>query len=153
MKTLLLSMLFIVVLVSCNQLPVMVKDNHFRFENFKRNVDQPLEIVQLMCEHKKPIAWTEPKQFLSGEQNLWIQAIIWDKGNSYLAKEAVANFIITLNAGKSYMVNRKIQDENISLWIQEVKTGVVVSDVIIKKLTYPLFKGNLREKQCKTSTV
>lgn len=153
MKSLLLNILVLGLLASCSQLPVVVKDNHYRFENFRTNDKDPEEFVILMCFRKKPTSWSEPKQFLSGKQNLWLRAIIKGNANQYLPKEAVANFNVTLDAGKNYMANREIQQNNISLWIQEVESGVIVSDIITKELVYPTFKGNLRKKQCKTSSV
>ncbi|MFQ3190098.1 MAG: hypothetical protein ACI936_001228 [Paraglaciecola sp.] len=153
MKTLFLNIMFLGILAGCIQLPVSVKGNHFRFENFRTTDKNPAELVSLMCFRKKPSYRIEPKQFVSGENSLWLLATIEGNENMYLAKEAVANFNITLDAGKSYMANRIIQQGNISMWIQEVDTGLIVSDIVNKELSCPTFKGNLREKQCKSGTL
>jgi hypothetical protein len=153
MKTLLSVVFVVVFLIGCSQMPVVVKDNYFRFENFKRDVGQPQEYVYLMCLRKRPTYWSEPKQFLSGEHELWIKAIIRGKDTYNTEREAVANFKVTLDGGTSYMVNRKLQDDNISLWIQEVDTGLVVSNVITQELIIPRSFGSLRKKQCASSTI
>ena len=44
-------------------------------------------------------------------------------------KEAFVNFKVKLALGKSYMLNRKLVEDKILLWIQEVDTGLGVSDV------------------------
>ena len=145
--------MFLGFLSACIHLPVTVKDNHFRFENFRTLDKNPVELVRLMCFRKKPTYRINTKQYVSGKHSLWLMATIEVNKHQYLAKEAVANFNVTLEAGKSYMPNRKIQQGNISMWIQEVDSGLIVSDIVTKELSYPTFKGNLREKQCKSGTV
>ena len=113
-----------------------------------------LEYVYLMCLHKRPISWTTPKQFISGEHDLWVKADISDRGIPNSIKEAVVNFKVTLDSNKSYMLNREIKDEKISLWIQEVDTGDVVSQTLIKDLKRPLASDHYSSKeQCKSSSV
>ncbi|WP_426357400.1 hypothetical protein ACPUVO_15680 [Pseudocolwellia sp. HL-MZ19] len=155
LKLLLISTLS-VVSISCSTLPLKaeIKDNHFRFENFKRDNSSKLEYVHLMCFHKKPISWVEPKQYLSGEHDLWVKASISERDIPNSTKEAFVNFKVKLESNKSYMLNRKIVDDKISLWIQEVDTGIGVSDVLISDLKNPLIiDDSLRKRQCKSGSV
>ncbi len=155
LKLLLISALS-VVSIGCSTLPLKaeIKENHFRFENFKRDKSSKLEYVHLMCFHKKPTTWAEPKQYLSGEHNLWVKASVSKRGIPSSTKEAFVNFKVKLESDKSYMLNRKIVDDKISLWIQEVDTGLGVSDVITADLENPLIIDDfLRKRQCKSGSV
>jgi len=142
--------------IGCSTLPLKteIKENHFRFENFKRDNNSTLEYVHLMCFHKKPTTWAEPKQYLSGEHDLWVKASLSTRNISNSTKEAFVNFKVKLESSKSYMLNRKIVDDKISLWIQEVDTGVGVSDIITADLENPLIIDDfLRKRQCKSGSV
>jgi hypothetical protein len=142
--------------LGCSVLPIKaeVKENHFRFENFKRDKGPKREFIHLMCFHKKPILWAEPKQYLSGEHNLWVKARISERGIPNSRKEAFVNFKVNLAAGTSYMLNRKIEGNKITLWIQEVDTGLGVSEIIVADLKQPkITEYNLRKTQCESSSV
>ncbi len=142
--------------VSCSTLPLMteIKENHFRLENFKRDKGSKLQYVHLMCFHKKPTAWAEPKQYLSGEHDLWVKASISKRDILNSTKEAFVNFKVKLESGKSYMLNRKIVDDKISIWIQDADTGVIVSDIVASELnSSQITNDSLRERQCKSGSV
>ncbi len=143
-------------LVSCSHLPVkaQVKEHHFRLENFSAEQGTKSELVYLMCFHKRPTEWSAPKQYLAGEHQLWVKASVEDRGLGQDVKEAFVQFKVKLEAGKSYMLNRAIEDNQISLWIQETETGAKASDVIVTKLKQPLLvEENLRKTQCREGTV
>lgn len=155
LKLLLISTLS-VASMGCSTLPFKteIKDNHFRFENFKRDRSSKLEYVHLMCFHKKPVAWAEPKQYLSGEHDLWVKASISESNIPNSTKEAFVNFKVKLESNKSYMLNRKIVDDKISIWIQEVDTGIGVSEVLTSDLKNPLIIDDfLRKRQCESGSV
>ncbi len=142
--------------LGCTVLPIKVevKEQHFRFENFKRDKTSTLEYVHLMCYRKKPTSWTQPKQYLGGEHDLWVKASISKRHIPNSKKEAFVNFKVNLEPGKSYMLNRKVDDDKISLWIQEVDTGLGVSEVLSTELKQPLLvEYNLRKKQCESGSV
>ncbi|MEP1448724.1 MAG: hypothetical protein ABJK37_21640 [Paraglaciecola sp.] len=105
-----LSLILILSLTGCSLFPfeTAIKENHFRFENFKRDVGDDLEFVYLMCSHKKPIGWEQPKQYESGEHNLWVMVETYQRDIPISYKVAVVNFDVNLQADKSYMLNRKI---------------------------------------------
>jgi type IV secretory pathway ATPase VirB11/archaellum biosynthesis ATPase len=131
-----------------------IKENHFRFENFKRDKSSNLEYVHLMCYQKRPTTWAEPKQYLSGEHDLWVKASISKRNISQTTKEAFVNFKVKLKPGKSYMLNRETVDDKMSIWIQEVDTGLGVSDVMIADLKKPLiFDESMRKRQCESGSV
>ena len=140
----------------CGFLPIKadVKDGHFRFENFKRTKSPDKELVHLMCHAKKPTSWTQPKQYQAGEHDLWVKAQVYRDNTPASEKHAFANFKVNLEQGKSYMLNRKLEGEHISLWIQEVDTGVSVSDVVVAQLKQPLAEERqLRLNQCRSGTI
>ncbi|WP_448547066.1 hypothetical protein [Thalassotalea fusca] len=140
----------------CSVLPIKseIRENYFRFENFKRDDRTNLEYINLMCYRKKPIGWAEPKQYVNGEHNLWVKASVAKRGVVNSKKETVVNFNLTLDAGKSYKLNRKIKDNQIALWIEESDTGAIVSEVINSELKLPpLIDDALRKKQCLAGTI
>jgi len=159
----LLLILFSISSVGCSVLPINpeIKENHFRLENFKRDKERVKEHVYLMCYKKRPTSWQQPKQYAGGNHNLWVKATLSQHTAlkyhlSHVKKEAFANFNVNLAADKSYMLNRKIADKKIHLWLQEVETGKIVSDVKVADLNrrLPFVKANKLEKnRCKTSTI
>jgi len=140
----------------CSILPLKteLKVDHFRFENFKRDVSYPSELVHLMCYRKKPTNWAEPKQYLGGEHELWVEANISDSASPTSEKEAFVFFKVKLDSGKSYMLNRNIEGEKISIWIQETESALKVSEVITTDLHLAAFgKGNFRKRRCKSGSI
>jgi len=142
--------------LACGFLPIKtdIKEDHFRFENFKRDKGSNNEYVHLMCFAKKPTAWAQPKQYKAGEHKLWVKANISKDGVPSSSKHAFAEFDVDLEAGKSYMLNRSIENDKISMWIQEVETGIGVSEVIVADLNMPLNEERkLRLDQCRQGTI
>ncbi len=152
--TLLLS-LSITVILGCSVLStqVEVKEDHFRFENFIRNIKFEKEYIYLACHRQRPIGWDNPRQYVAGEQNLWITAAFDDSNTMKLLKTAHFNFKVNLESGKSYMPNREINGDRISVWIQEVDSGARVSEVQEANLEIQLSEYVKSRKQCTTSTV
>lgn len=131
-----------------------IKEGHFRFENFKQTKGPQQEYVHLMCYAKKPTSWAQPKQYLAGEHQLWVKADISRRGVPASNKHAFAQFNVELQEGKSYMLNRKIDGEKIAMWIQEVETGIGVSDIVVADLNQPLLEEwQLRRDQCREGTI
>jgi len=141
-------------LISCSILPLEkeIKANHFRFENFRQDIKFPSELIYLMCYRKRPTDWAEPKQYLGGDHELWVEANI--SSSTMNTKEAFVLFKVKLDSGKSYMLNRKIEGERISIWIQESESDLKVSEVITTDLSMvALGKRVFRKNQCKTSSI
>jgi hypothetical protein len=154
-KVILIS-LFILALSGCGIFPIqaVIKENHFRLENFKRDVTDDVEYVYLMCANKKPTTWFEPRQHISGEHDLWVKVKTLNRTIPHSTRVAIVNFKVDLDADKSYMLNRKIVDGKVSLWIQEVDTGLGVSDVLIANLKRPLLTDYHHSvKQCSSGSV
>ncbi|WP_206483873.1 hypothetical protein [Thalassotalea sp. G2M2-11] len=142
--------------LGCSVLPVKVgvKENNFRFENFKRVNGSDSEYVHLMCHQKKPTSWAQPKQYLSGEHDLWVKASTSNRHIPNSTREAFVNFKVKLEPNKNYMLNRKVVDDKISIWIQEVDTGLGVSEVLVTQLRQPLLiERNLRKTQCESGSI
>ncbi len=141
-------------LTSCSILPLEkeIKKNHFRFENFKQEIGTPSEFIYLMCYLKRPTRWAEPKQYVGGEHELWVEANI--STSTINNKEAFVFFKVKLDSGKSYMLNRKIVGDKISIWIQESESALKVSKVITTDLNIAATgKKIFRQKRCKAGSI
>ncbi|WP_231616566.1 hypothetical protein [Pseudoalteromonas sp. SWN29] len=64
MKNLLTAFTLSVTVLGCSNLPIKtdIKEDHFRFENFKREQGVEREYVNLMCYNKKPTQWANTDQ-------------------------------------------------------------------------------------------
>jgi len=159
MKVLILRLIIVVntaLLVSCSLFPIKteIQEGHFRFENFKRDKGLDREYVYLLCYRKKPSDWFEPRQYIAGEHVLWVKAHTNKRSVKNSAKEAYVNFDIKLLPDKSYMLNREIDKNSISIWIQETETGNVVSEVKTVDLERPFLMQELHDKKmCDSSTI
>lgn len=143
-------------LMGCSALPIKseIKENHFRFENFEREGSLTQEYIHLLCFNQKPTGWTEPRQYKSGPQSLWVLASISERDIANSTKQAFYKFDITLESKKSYMLNRKRSGNNLSVWIQEADTGRRVSAVKTKELERDVMNDYfLRKKRCQASSV
>ncbi|MUH72067.1 hypothetical protein GNP35_05965 [Psychrosphaera haliotis] len=140
----------------CSVLPIKssIKDNHFRIENFMDDRGADKEYVYLMCHKKRVTTWSNPKQFMAGKHNLWVKALVSKRDTANSQRVAYVNFEIELSAGESYTLNRKIDDEQISIWIQDSENGKVVSKVKVAKLELPkVVDKRLRREQCESGTI
>ena len=154
-KFLLLS-IFFASITGCSTFPLKsdIQDGHFRFENFRRDTGPTLEYVYLMCFSQEPTEWSEPRQFESGAHDLWVKASITERDILNSTREAYVNFDVTLAPGTSYMLNRKIVDDNISIWIAQADTGEVVSEVMTTDLAAPpVVDYSLRRRQCQSGSI
>ena len=122
------------VLFGCATFPLKVdiKDNHYRLENFKVTGSQYSEYLTRGCLYTEPNthSWQIPQQYLknSGKEKFWIQASLSKNGVPgvhYTYVSLSADF----EANKSYMLNRKRVEFKVSIWIQEVETGTIVSNI------------------------
>ena len=156
MKSLCLTMIccLTIILSGCSsvQLTPEVKEGYFRFLNFTKRESHRVSFVYLMCFRQKPTGWRNPKEYRSGKHNLVVKAVIEQPG--YGSKEAYANFNVDLDSGKRYMLNKKGDNAKISIWIQDVDTGVIVSDIVVSDLKNALvYEESIRKKQCKASSI
>ena len=154
--SLFVSSVLVSVLAGCSTLPMtaQVEDGKFRFENFKMIKGSQNESVHLMCYLHKPTGWSQPKQYEAGKHLLWVKANVENDSIENSTKSAYASLNVELEANKSYMLNRERDGDKISLWVQEVDTGVRVSDIVVTDLKKPLISDySLRRNQCKAGTV
>ncbi len=147
----------ILVLPACSTMPFepKISEGKFRFENFKRtNKTRTNEFVSLMCLNNKPTGWQEPMQFEAGEQKLWVHARTYQQGLKNSKVEAFIRFDVNLKAGISYMLNRDLEKDTMTIWIQEVKSGISASERVTVELKRPaIYEHNLRDKQCAAGSV
>lgn len=144
------------IISGCSVLPLKssIDEGHFRFQNFINDTGSDSEYIHLMCHKERPIGWNQSKDYLAGEHNLWIKAAIAKRDFENSRREAFVNFDVVFEAGNTYMLNRKVDEKQISIWIQNAETGVVVSDVKVAKLELPkLVEKRLRREQCESGTI
>lgn len=133
---------------------ITIQENHFRFENFKRDRSSLLESVYLMCHLKRPSTWTQARQYVSGEHNLWVKVKTYESDKPNSLKIAYANFKVNLKSGGNYMLNRVMKDDKISVWIQEVDSGTKVSSIKTVDMKYPRFdEKHASKSRCRSGTV
>lgn len=155
MKNIFLVSILSSTLIACSSFPLKtdIKENHFKLDNFKSPDKRQAESIALMCYKQRP-SHVPPGQFLSGQHNLWAVAKVSQKNIPNSVKEAYVNFNVNLSSGVSYTFNREIDEDKISIWIQEADSGLIVSNVITSELRSPLVNDTLlRKKQCKSSSI
>ncbi|TRY30659.1 hypothetical protein [Aliiglaciecola sp. M165] len=143
------------VVFGCSTLPIetALKDEHFRIENFQRNIDDPRESLFLMCSNNQLVNWHAAGQFPAGEYDLMVIAVSNKRFVPHSRKEAEVRFNVNLESGKNYTLNRKREGNDISVWIQDAESGKRVSDVQTTTMKLPL--GNTyrrRLHECRTGT-
>ena len=151
-----LSLLIASSISGCSILPFKteIKENHFRFENFRQEDGTKRESIRLLCYKQSPSAWFEPRQYIAGEHVLWVKASTKKQAVVNSTREAYVKFVVDLLPNKSYMLNRKVVEDDISIWVQDVSSGEVVSKVEVSQLKRPLLMEELRVKQmCESSTI
>ena len=144
------------IISGCSVLPLSssIDEGHFRFQNFINDTSKSTEYLHLMCHKKRPIGWSQSMEYLSGEHDLWVKAVVSKTDIQNSRREAFVNFDVELAAGNTYVLNRKVDEKQISIWIQNAETGVVVSDVKVAKLALPkLVEKRLRREQCESGTI
>lgn len=156
-KKLLLISPLIASLTACAMFPFEkeVQDGHFRVENFSYDhMNDTKEYVYLMCHNKKPTGWIAARQYPAGEHDLWVKATYQNVGVLHSYREAYVNFKMDFPEGGNYQLAHEINNENISVWLQDVETKEKASEVI----TEPLARHNVGDngkhiQQCKQGTV
>ena len=131
-------------LISCTNfifpIKASIEEGHYRFENFKNHLGGHQEILVRGCLYDFPYSskyhsFVGGRQYLvDGEEKFMVQASLSGKnitGIRYVWVPLTANF----EENKSYMLNRKLNDFDVSIWIQEVDTGIRVSS--IASTTFP----------------
>jgi hypothetical protein len=143
-------------IVSCATLPIKkeIADGKFRIENFQSETGKQREYVYLMCHRKSESGWTQARQYDAGEHSLWVKAVVSDRDFPSAEKNAFVRFDMDFQEGGNYLLNRKIDDDNISVWITNKDTGLQVSEIITEELKRPLIiEDQLRKKQCSEGSV
>jgi len=95
------------------------------------------------------------KQYPAGIHNIIIRAqtnTVSQKGMSY------AQIILNLEEGKRYQLAREVDGDNISMWIFEADTKVIVSGVVTAKIIsrpngLPVKTSIEMEEMCRSSTI
>jgi len=168
MKKILLCSLIgcVISLAGCSNLPLKtsIKENHFRIENLRKEHGNTIELAYLMCYRKKPVKWTEPKQYIAGKHELWVHAVSGIHTDHYKSlttsvfpkqrRDAYVKFNVDLAPSVNYMLNANVEDDKVSVWIEDAKSGERVSSVQVAKLDQPhIFEETRVRDMCKSSTI
>ncbi|XOV80135.1 MAG: hypothetical protein ACFHVJ_04065 [Aestuariibacter sp.] len=144
------------VLSGCSVFPIQtsVEAGHSRLENFILDDGTRLEQIRLMCYRNKLNDRSSARQLEAGDHALWVKARIETRGLPNRTLEGYAQLNAKLHEGKEYTLNRKVEDDSITLWIQELDSNQRVSEVASIELQQPVFNNAAWQRsQCKSSTV
>lgn len=113
-----------------------IPNDEARIDFIAQRVFPEREFIGLMCRNQRLTDVAQLRDLPAGEHVLWVKAVLYHAHqNSASLKEATARFNVTLDGGKRYTVARDRKGDELTLWIAEVDSGQVVSDVITAQAT------------------
>jgi len=128
---LLCTLLGLIAVSGCSTMSTQAKqeDSQFRFENFEQDKAFNNDYAYLMCFRQRPTEWQPARHYDSGEHNLWVRAVSYERRLPSTEREALVNFKLELDAGKDYRINREINDGIVKVWIEEKDSSEIISEV------------------------
>ena len=131
-----------------------IQPNEARIDFYVQRLDRQREFVQLMCENNRPNDEIEILDVEAGEHILYVRASVINSNLLFKnVREAVVRLDVNLEGGKRYTLNQDREDDNVTLWLQEADTGLIVSETVSTTMGLTSAVGNLRMKQCQEGTV
>lgn len=131
------------------QIKASIEAEHYRFENFKDIGSKYREYLVRGCrdDDNNAHSWQVPRQYKEGNDTFWVQASMSKPSVPDSMYYAYAEISANFEENKSYMLNRQRNGFNVSIWVQEVDTGIVVSNTV--KTTYKpeLINENKRRQE------
>jgi hypothetical protein len=107
-----------------------------------------------MCENNRPNDEIEILDVEAGEHILYVRSRVINSNLLFKnVREAVVRLDVNLEGGKRYTLNQDREDDNVTLWLQEADTGLIVSETVSTTMGLTSAIGNLRMKQCQEGTV
>lgn len=156
----LLATIAIIPLVACTSVGKVIDEqatiqpNEARIDFYVQRLDRQREFVQLMCENNRPNDEIEILDVEAGEHILYVRASVINSNLLFKnVREAVVRLDVNLEGGKRYTLNQDREDDNVTLWLQEADTGLIVSETVSTTMGLTSAVGNLRMKQCQEGTV
>jgi len=156
----LLATIAITPLVACTSVEKVIDEqatiqpNEARIDFYVQRLDRQREFVQLMCENNRPNDEIEILDVEAGEHILYVRASVINSNLLFKnVREAVVRLDANLEGGKRYTLNQDREDDNVTLWLQEADTGLIVSETVSTTMGITSAVGNLRMKQCQEGTV
>lgn len=156
----LLATIAITPLVACTSVEKVIDEqatiqpNEARIDFYVQRLERKREFVQLMCENNRPNDEIEILDVEAGEHILYVRASVINSNLLFKnVREAVVRLDVNLEGGKRYTLNQDREDDNVTLWLQEADTGLIVSDTVSTTMGITSAVGNLRMKQCQEGTV
>ncbi|OUL56362.1 hypothetical protein [Pseudoalteromonas ulvae] len=142
----------------CSLLPIEtdVKEGFVRIKNQYDNTPNRNESIFLFCHNQRVIEHQTNREYPAGQHNLWVMVNVADTVHNSAGREAVVNFNVDLPAGKKYILNGQMLDQNaeMAVWIEDFDNAEVVSPIVKTSLKNPsLVPYQLRKKQCESSSV
>jgi len=141
-------------ILSCSNMQISkdIDEDKFRFQNFQVLSGPVLESVSLLCYRKKITDWHGARQYEAGEHTLLVKAEI------KFERQAYVTFNVKLNAGHNYILNRTIENEEISIWIEDIDSGMKVSTIETAQLKFInrhklIYYAKEEKKACKSSSI
>ncbi|AIF98057.1 MAG TPA: hypothetical protein DCW74_15015 [Alteromonas australica] len=153
---LLCTLLGLIAVSGCSTMSTQAKqeDSQFRFENFEQDKAFNNDYAYLMCFRQRPTEWQPARHYDSGEHNLWVRAVSYERRLPSTEREALVNFKLELDAGKDYRINREINDGIVKVWIEEKDSSEIISEVKTAELKRPINAQLTRDLSlCQESTV
>jgi len=142
------------VISACGVLPFKagITEGHSRVVNLSVSTGEVVEKVYLMCHRKRPREWVQSSQLEAGQHDVWVKANVADIDLGI--KNAVVNFKVNLEAGKSYALNKERKGNKIAIWIEEGASSTVVSEIVVGDLRHPqVYPERELIRQCSLGTV
>lgn len=131
-----------------------IQPNEARIDFYVQRLDRQREFVQLMCENNRPNDEIEILDVEAGEHILYVRSRVINSNLLFKnVREAVVRLDVNLEGGKRYTLNQDREDDNVTLWLQEADTGLIVSETVSTTMGLTGAIGNLRMKQCQEGTV
>jgi len=150
---LILSALLALSVVGCSS---SIREGHFKIEYFKDKHKHGTDLVFLTCDRQKQnYSYARTKQYPAGRHNILVTA--YTEGASIIGYSYV-QMMVNLEAGKRYQLARKVDGENISIWLEDANTkanvsGVVKAKVISRPEGMPVKTSRDISEMCSTSTL
>ena len=134
-----------------------IAPGHARIISYTDHTDvTDFQTVYPMCHRYRIADWIQSRQLEAGIQNIWLLAEINDVTFVDGKKEAIVNFQLPLEDGKSYIITQNVYENHIYVWLQDAYTREVVSEMFKVKLKRPfptVKRYKLMKSLCKSGSV
>jgi hypothetical protein len=142
--------------VGCSVLPIpiQVKADHFRLENFVEDSGGKTTQVYSMCHLQRPTSFKSARQYEAGQHSVWVTSLVSKNGLPSGTRAAYAHFEADFAAGKNYRIAQTAQNGQVSIWIEEIESGNKVTPIVAAKMKASLPNYHeIRRDRCEQGSV